>query len=75
MISESWMTTEEAAAKIGNTPKTIRRWIRKGVRGRTLPATFTGLGYKICPATLQTYLREMTYQQLEPQVMQDQGGK
>jgi len=60
MVSKDWWNTKKCAEELGKSTQTIRRWIRKGVNGKTLVATKTGLDWKVSPETLKQFLFQMT---------------
>lgn len=48
----NWLTTEEAAARLRVSTRTIRKWIERG----ELPAWKAGKDWRVAPADVQRYI-------------------
>lgn len=60
MVNENYLNTAEAAKMLRKSTQTIRRWINKGIQGKTLAATKCGLDFRINPETLKNFLWELS---------------
>ena len=58
-MDEKLLTVQEVADQVGFSLETIRRYIKRGINGKRLPAIRMGREYRIRPSDLREFLAQL----------------